>query len=166
MSPDSGCNDPVSLAPGSGERAAKGAAQPPRSAACLLPCLLPCLGTCSLLQGPRWWHQAPCLILASPCPTFSSPALPHSQHCSRGTGEQVLLQRAQCTGKGDELPAPGCAQWPPGHPRWLQDTPSPVPFPWQMKWGCLVLCASLVHQDGVARSSESKVKKPPLVMGG
>lgn len=41
---------------------------------------------------------------------------------------------------GNELPAPGCAHRPPSHPRGLQDPPAP--FPWQMKWGCLVLQAS------------------------
>lgn len=139
--------------------------------------LLGALPACFPASFPAWAHALCCrghvggirLHVSSwplraqhsallPCPTLSTAA--------GGQVSQVLLQRAQCTGKGDELPAPGCAHWPPGHPRWLQDTPSPVPFPWQMKWGCLVLCASLVHQDGVARSSESKVKKPPLVMGG
>lgn len=58
----------------------------------------------------------------------------------------------------------GCAHQPPGHLGGPQDTPSPAHPPWQMKWGCLELCSSLVCRDSLAGRAGRKVGKPPLVM--
>lgn len=87
MSPDSGCNDPVSLA-GTGERGAKGAAEHLGALPASFPAWARALCCRCHVGGIRLR-----VILASPCPALSSPALLPSQHCSRGMGEVRPVQR-------------------------------------------------------------------------